>query len=726
MKYRTKRKVPFIEQRQKTECGVSCVCMIQNYYHYEMTMRELRKDLEVGRDGSTFNQLNELLKKHNFSTKAYNIPAEKISLLETPSIILWDNNHFVVYEGQKHNNKVIIVDPKIGRLQYSFEEFSEHFCNYVLVPKPNESFQPIKKRTSPFKVLQHLIFFNKWYYIRSIFISLILYAFSIALPISIQNIIDDVIMNDYNVGILQIVITLILVSLLYYLVIYIKSKYTLELRAELDQTLNYNVFGKLLKLPFKYFSVRSSGDTIYSLNSISQIREIFANQFINGLLESGIAIFILMYIYYVNIELGIISSIFFGFNTFIIFLTKQNLQDNSRSLVATQNELQSIQMESVYSILGVKMNAIENDIFKNWKSTYKKFMKKYIQNGTYSNKVNSVLELFNFISPVTILFMSIYLASQGEITIGMIISVYSLSGIFFGLSSTVLDTLTSFINSEVYFSRIADIVTSETEVEEGKKIELDGSIELKDVSYSYTKTSKKILDNINIKIERGSKIAIVGKSGSGKSTLSKLLVGLYSPTEGEILYNDEPFELLNKKQVRRQIGIVPQDITLFNNSIFENVVVNRVDVSQEEVVEACRIANIHDEIEGMPMKYHTIISEMGLNLSGGQRQRIALARSLINKPKIILLDEATSFLDSINEKLVSDEFKRIGATQIVIAHRLSTIIDSDVIFVLDEGQVVEQGTHEDLLKQKGHYYLLYSQNELKDESVTDEGMVRLG
>ncbi|MCM3410017.1 peptidase domain-containing ABC transporter [Metabacillus litoralis] len=725
MKYRTKRKVPFIEQRQKTECGVSCVCMIQNYYHYEMTMRELRKDLEVGRDGSTFNQLNELLNKHNFSTKAYNIPAEKISLLETPSIILWDNNHFVVYEGQKHN-KVIIVDPKIGRLQYSFDEFSEHFCNYVLVPKPNESFQPIKKRTSPFKVLQHLIFFNKWYYIRSIFISLVLYAFSIALPISIQNIIDDVIMNDYSVGIQQIVIILILVSLLYYLVIYIKSKYTLELRAELDQTLNYNVFGKLLKLPFKYFSVRSSGDTIYSLNSISQIREIFANQFINGLLESGIAIFILMYIYYVNIELGIISSIFFGFNTFIIFLTKQNLQDNSRSLVATQNELQSIQMESVYSILGVKMNAIENDIFKNWKSTYTKFMKKYIQNGTYSNKVNSVLELFNFISPVTILFMSIYLASQGEITIGMIISVYSLSSIFFGLSSTVLDTLTSFINSEVYFSRIADIVTSETEVEEGKKIELDGSIELKNVSYSYTKTSNKILDNINIKIERGSKIAIVGKSGSGKSTLSKLLVGLYSPTEGEILYNDESFELLNKKQVRRQIGIVPQDITLFNNSIFENVVVNRLDVSQEEVVEACRIANIHDEIEAMPMKYHTIISEMGLNLSGGQRQRIALARSLINKPKIILLDEATSFLDSINEKLVSDEFKRIGATQIVIAHRLSTIIDSDVIFVLDEGKVVEQGTHEDLLRQKGQYYLLYSQNELKDESVIDDGMVRLG
>ncbi|MGE7674934.1 peptidase domain-containing ABC transporter [Lysinibacillus sp. NPDC094403] len=302
----------------------------------------------------------------------------------------------------------------------------------------------------------------------------------------------------------------------------------------------------------------------------------------------------------------------------------------------------------------------------------------------------------------------------------MIVSIYSLSTIFFGLSSTVLDTFTSFINSKVYFSRIADILTSDFEINDGEKRELDGSIKLKNVSFSYTKNSNKILDGIDINIQTGSKIAIVGKSGSGKSTLSKLLVGLYTPTEGEIFYNNISFNKLDKKSIRKQIGIVPQDITLFNNSIFENIVMNRLDVTVEEVIEACKIANIHDEIEAMPMKYHTIISEMGLNLSGGQRQRIALARALVNKPKIILLDEATSFLDNINEKLVSDEFKKIGATQIVIAHRLSTIIDSDIIFVLENGYVIEQGTHEELLKQKGQYYSLYSNND-----ITNKGEVVL-
>ncbi|WP_455931436.1 peptidase domain-containing ABC transporter [Priestia aryabhattai] len=718
MRYKTKNKVPFIEQNQKTECGLSCVCMIQNYYNYEVSMSDLRKDLEVGRDGSTFVQLDYLLQKHNFSTKAYKIPAKEIETLTTPSIILWDNNHFVVYEGKKQN-RMIIVDPKIGRLQYTFEEFSEHFCEYVLVPKPGDSFKTYKKKSSPFKVLKDLIFFNKWYYTKSIIVSLLLYAFSMALPIGIQHIIDKVITNKYSVDILQITLGLLVISILYYLVIYKKSKYTLELRSQLDKTLNYNVFERLLNLPYKYFAVRSSGDTIYSLNSVSQIREIFANQFISGLLESGMAIFILVYIFSINLELGIVSSVLFAINTLIVFLTKQNLQDNSRSLVSTQNALQNIQIESVYSILGVKMNAIEKDILKGWKTTYSKFLQKYVANGTYANKVNSILGLFKFISPVAILFISIYFASKGDITIGMIISIYSLSNTFFGLSSTVLDTFTSFINSEVYFSRIADIMTNKPESEEGKGIKLDGSIKLNDVSYSYTKTSNKILDNVNIDIKEGAKIAIVGKSGSGKSTLSKLLVGLYTPTTGDIYYNNESFESLNKKQVRRQIGIVPQDITLFNNSIYENVVVNRTDISMEDVKEACKIANIHQEIEAMPMQYNTMISEMGLNLSGGQRQRIALARALVNKPKIILLDEATSYLDSINEKLVSEEFKRIGATQIVIAHRLSTVIDSDMIFVLDEGKVVEQGSHEELLRQKGQYYLLYSSNEQPNVSLPE-------
>ncbi len=211
-----------------------------------------------------------------------------------------------------------------------------------------------------------------------------------------------------------------------------------------------------------------------------------------------------------------------------------------------------------------------------------------------------------------------------------------------------------------------------------------------------------------ILIKSGMKVAIVGKSGSGKSTLAKLLVGLYEPTNGNIYFDNVELKKWKKKVLRQQVGMVPQDITLFNNSIYDNIVMNRNNIGFEHVKKACELAQIRDEIEEMPMQYYTEISELGLNLSGGQRQRIALARAIVGKPKILLLDEATSSLDNINERKVSDEIKKIGATQIIIAHRLSTIMDADLIVVLEDGKIVEQGKHNDLIKNNGQYKELYS------------------
>lgn len=204
------------------------------------------------------------------------------------------------------------------------------------------------------------------------------------------------------------------------------------------------------------------------------------------------------------------------------------------------------------------------------------------------------------------------------------------------------------------------------------------------------------------------KVAIVGKSGSGKSTLAKLLVGLYEPSEGDIFFDDIELKKWKKNELRRQIGIVPQDITLFNNSIYNNIIMNRGNLGLDEVKRACQIAHISEEIENMPMGYNTEISELGLNLSGGQRQRIALARAMIGNPSILLLDEATSSLDNINERKVSEELKKMGTTQIIIAHRLSTIIDADLIIVLDCGRIVEVGNHDELIKEDGLYKKLYS------------------
>jgi ABC-type bacteriocin/lantibiotic exporter with double-glycine peptidase domain len=268
----------------------------------------------------------------------------------------------------------------------------------------------------------------------------------------------------------------------------------------------------------------------------------------------------------------------------------------------------------------------------------------------------------------------------------------------------------SIVLTNAYLERIRDITDSEVEknINSGEIKELKGDIKLKNVSFAYTVNSKEVIKNISMHIKPGQKIGIVGPSGSGKSTLSKILLGIYTPTKGKIYFDDLELDKYYKKSLRKQIGAVPQEISLFNKSILDNIRVSNKNISLDKVKKVAKIAQIYDEIEKMPMKYNTFISNMGMNLSGGQRQRIALARAILNNPKILVLDEATSSLDSINESNVSNYFKNIGCTRIVIAHRLSTIIDSDIIFAINNGEIVEFGTHKELMSKKGFYFNLYS------------------
>ena len=292
---------------------------------------------------------------------------------------------------------------------------------------------------------------------------------------------------------------------------------------------------------------------------------------------------------------------------------------------------------------------------------------------------------------------------------------YSLSGTFFSLCGSICAMFIAIVNSELYFERLKDIL-SQDEVPCGNNIELSdlsGKITVRNVSYKYSKNSDYVLKNINVDIGSGEKVAIVGKSGSGKSTLVKLLIGLYNATEGNILFDDVNINEIKKESLYNRIGVVPQDVTLFNKSIYENISANRENISLNQVVETCKIVDIDKEIQSMPMNYNTVISDMGMNLSGGQRQRIALCRALVGNPSIIVLDEATSSLDNIHEKTISDRLKKMKITRLVVAHRLSTVYDSDRIIVLDSGEIVGVGTHEELLKKNQVYSELYGLENIK-------------
>ena len=329
-----------------------------------------------------------------------------------------------------------------------------------------------------------------------------------------------------------------------------------------------------------------------------------------------------------------------------------------------------------------------------------------------------MISLSQTINPFLLLTFGIYEYFKGNLSLGSVIAFYSLAITFFSSGVSLFQTWNNFLLSTAYLERLKDITDAEIEQnpETAKSLNISGDIRLKDVSFSYTNESEPVIKDINLHIKSGQKVAIVGASGSGKTTLSKILLGLYEPTKGNIYYDNINFNELNKQEIRKQLGVVPQDISLFNKSIYENIKMNKPDVTLEDVKKAAQIAQIADEIEAMPMGYYTLVSDMGLNLSGGQRQRIALARAILNNPQIIILDEATSSLDSVNEKKVSNYFKDIGCTRIVIAHRLSTIIDSDVIYVMDKGKIIESGTHKELMILNGSYANLYRAREEKKKA----------
>jgi len=355
------------------------------------------------------------------------------------------------------------------------------------------------------------------------------------------------------------------------------------------------------------------------------------------------------------------------------------------------------------------MLALETNFFNLWSNKLDKYLSCFLAQEKRNNLIKFIFSLLQNLSPIIILYLSFSSMIQNLMSLGEVFAIYSLSSNLFLVVNSFSSSLIKYQNCKLLLERLNDITSSHCEKNTNNLIKhnMNGNIEFKHVYFSYSKGSKCVIEDVNFKIKSGSKIGIVGTSGAGKSTLAKLLVGLYEPVSGDILFDNVNIKHINKKYLRKQMGIIPQDATLFNKSIYDNITVNAEHASLDDVKKVCRLAQISKEIESIPMGYNTPISECGQNLSGGQRQRIVLARALINKPKLLIFDEATSSLDNISEKKISTLLKRSGCTRIIIAHRLSTILDSDIIFVMENGKIISKGTHQELIKKCKLYQKLY-------------------
>lgn len=710
-----KKRITFIEQISSTECGITCVAMLLRYYNSYVSLQQLRELLDTGRDGTSIGQLVALCKKLDLVAKPSKIDFSQIEPSQPPFIAFCYNSHFLVVE--KISRKyVYLVDPASGAEYISHDQFKEIYSGYIIQIRPDSNFKTQKKDAHYFSEYVQVFKEKKGLFAMIFLVSIIIYAFSLAVPILMKNAIDSININAASAQ--QPIAILILTVGLASVLGYVQSDLLIQYRIFMDYKLTAKVVRKLLDVSYHFFELRRKSDLIMTINSGYVIREIVAKQLVQGIINVGAIIFMVVYLYLQSPTICLLCIALFLLNAIFLGWSRPRLLNEDRQLLNKRNEVDGQQVELIYSILGIKMAGIENYVFNNWSEKECSYLQKQKRADRLKNKYMFITALISQMSPYFVLAVSINLFRSGTITLGDIMAFYSLSSTFFGLAASVSNVYNSYVNSTIYLERINDILTFEQDASkygDGVK-RVTGDIELKNVSFSYSKHSSKVLKNISIKISPGQKVAVVGMSGSGKSTLGKVMMGLYKPTEGTVMIDHTNIHDFDTSELRQHMGIVPQDMTLFNRSIEYNIGMGRSDVSRAEIVEAAKIARIHDEIIQMPMKYDTQVTEMGMNLSGGQRQRIVLARAILKKPKLIILDEATSALDTYNESQIFKYFKAENCTQIIIAHRLSTVMDADVIMVMDEGEIVDIGSHTMLLEKSNIYKKIHSSN--KDLSTT--------
>ena len=699
------RKVPFIPQFNTTECGVCVLTMILHYFGAYHSLQEVREHLPVTRDGATIRMLINAFAHYGIEANAFHAVIDRDAEFGLPAIINWENNHYVILERLNHDG-VWIVDSNVGRFKMTYEEFHKKYSGIIIFLKKTETFKKVRRNLHFKNSFSPFLSIYKSKIMVLLLLTFLARLFTVAIPIFIQRLVDDMTSRGLQISHVIFLIVSILLSSVF---LYLKGHHSSVFGVQIDRDVNTGLISKLLRVPYNFYDRKSNAEIFYALDNVTCVRGIYLDNIMNCVFDVLTMLFVLAYLFHMNTAAFMVVLIVLIPNVFVLALTDAPIQRDLRLMIKEQSGISGHQVEMIYSILGIKASSVEGSVFGEWQEKYDAYFRK---NRDYQIKFNIfhvVLSTLITLSPVIVLVISIMYAQKGLMTIGVALAFYTMSDILFNSANTVLNAIRSFRNNLISLERLEDIMQSEDGVlscDEDIEINLEGDIEVRNVSFQYAQESENVLKDISCIISQNSKVAIVGSSGSGKSTLLKVISGLYNLRCGEILYNGNDINSKAGVAIKRQIGFVAQNTWLMNKSIIENIILGLSDVTMEEVEEACRIVNIHEEIMQMPMRYQTIISETGKNISGGQCQRIILARMVLLKPKVLLLDEATSALDVINEKKILDYFYQMNCTVIMISHKLEFLKNCDNIIVMKEGEISTQGTYSDLIEHSAEFKCL--------------------
>ena len=733
----------YIKQHDATDCAAACMAMVCLHYKKETTITKLRDMMGTDLKGTNLIGLSICAEKLGFMSQAVRVDKEgflsKYTLPAIANVVTKEGlSHFVVVF--KITEKYVVIgDPAKDLEKVEIDDFYKNFTGALLLLSPNQDFTGGKlKGTKVFQRYIRLLLPHKKLFVYTIIASLLITLLGIVSSI-FNNIIYDEILPYQQKDVLKIMLLVFLgISLTSTIVSFVRQWILIHLSMKIDIPLMLGYFEHIYKLPMKFFASRRTGDITTRFSDAFTIKDIFTNIALSLIMDISMAVITGVILFQMNPKLFAIILFMTVISILLVFIFKQPYKKINEEQMQQASILNSEIIEGLRSVETIKGNANEDVTLEGIEKEYIKSLRISYKEGMLSNIQSTISSVISGLGNLVLLYTGISQVINADLTLGSYMAFTTLAGYFMEPVSNLVSLQLSIQEANISMRRISEILDYEREIgmDEGsdennlyQEIDkIDGEINVSNVTFAYG-NRKPALKNVSFTIPKGKKVALVGSSGSGKSTMAKLLLKYYEPQEGEITIDGVDIQEYRNDSLRRAISYVPQNIELFSKSIYDNIRISRQSATLEEVKEAAKAADAHEFIKRLPMQYYTYLEEAGNGLSGGEKQRIALARAFLKENEFYIMDESTSNLDFATENIIFDMIynKFRNKSMLIIAHRLATVKNCDVIIVLDKGEIVEQGTHEELLEKQGEYYRLWEMQQgnivVKNDSVEKEAEV---
>jgi NHLM bacteriocin system ABC transporter peptidase/ATP-binding protein len=722
-------KTPTILQMEAVECGAAALAIVLAYHGRHVPLEQLRVECGVSRDGSRASSIVKTARQYGLWAKGYRYPPQLLLSQPVPMIVHWNFNHFLVVEGFG-KDKIYLNDPAVGPYTVSYEEFDHSFTGIVMVFKKEDDFIKGGEKKNMFADFRQWLHGSEGALAYIFLASLALVILGLVIPVFSRVFVDYYLVGNMQQWVAPLLGGMVITAVFRSAFTWLQQRFLMRLETKLTMGSSSRLWWHILRLPMEFFAQRGAGDVSSRVDMNAQIARLLSGDLATAALNTLLIVFYALLMFRYSVLLTVIGIVMATLNFVAMRWVSRKRVDANQKLIREKSRLLSTAFNGLQNIETIKATGSESDFFSRWSGYQTKVVNASQELGASTQIVAVVPTFLTMLTNILILTVGGVQVMDGSMSLGMLVAFQSLMTSFLMPVNQIVNLGSQMQEIEGTMRRLADVTEYKPDgnveivksfVEEAaESSKLTGAIELENVSFGYNPTANPLIENFSLNVAPGSRIALVGGSGSGKSTIAKLIAGLYTPWSGEIRFDGRAYAEIPRVILNNSMSMVDQEIFLFEGTVRENLTMWDEHIPDDQVVQAGKDAQIHDDIVIRSKGYDYKVEESGRNFSGGQRQRLEIARALVENPTILVLDEATSALDPVTEKRIDDSIRRRGCTAVIVAHRLSTIRDCDEIIVLEKGQIVQRGTHDALWRQRdGAYSKLIRAESTDSEMLVD-------